>query len=775
MKNFYASYADDDLWLIHALDWIPAQQNIHESQFAIGNGYFGSRGCLEEIPPDAMPGTYLAGVYDKMHAQVAELVNWPNAFNFHLTAKGEKVGVGTMDVISHKRTLNLKKGLLLRHTVYQDSKKSLLDYQSLRFVSMDNKNIGVMQVALTPLDGPCEIDIHTGIDTSVSNSGVLTEGKKRHFRIKELGQYQNAGYLAAQTLEKKYTVLYCSGFYYEMNGKKTFAEDNIFRLKLKKNQTVTFTKIFTIKRLSPDSDLAKNKKESFKAFTKIFRSPFKNLIDDHIRAWSKLWDKADIVIEGTANLQQNLRFNIYHMLICAHTDGGFSSIGARTLSGEGYRGHIFWDTEIFLLPFYLFSFPEVAKNILLYRYRRLDQARHLARAKGYKGCRFPWESADAGTEETPDWAKDIDGSIMKILTHRYEYHITSDISYALYKYYVATGDEPFMRDYGYEILFETARFWASRAVLNKKTHKYDINEVIGPDEFHLKVNNNAYTNVMAKWNMITAHKLFGKIKRIDSSLYLDLKKRLGLKNKEAKDWKRTASLMSVNILHNRLIEQFDGYFRLKKVALSKTDENGIPILSAKLNTQQLDKTQLVKQADTLMLLYLLSDVYSLGTKKTNYDFYIKNTAHESSLSAPIHSLVACACSDLTRAYSLFNVALRADITNLYDNTREGIHGASLGGTWQAVIFGFAGVSITKETLCINPEMPLSWKKMVFSLSWKNNLLQLNLTNDTIGVKVLSKKKEQIKIGIFGKITFIRPHKKYIFTRKKPVLPEKYHY
>lgn len=775
MKDLYSQYVDDELWLIKETEWVRPLQNIRESQFALGNGYLGTRGVLEEIPYDAMPGTYIAGVYDKMISQVAELVNLPNPFNFRFTIKGEKFDLVAMDVLRHKRVLNLNKALLVRHSLYQNNKKSRFDYQSLRFVSMDNKNIGAMQIAITPLDDSCEIDINTGIDTSIYNTGILTEGRKRHFKIKELGQYQNAGYLAVETLEKKHMIIYWAGFYYEIDGKKIFAKDNIFRLKLKKNHTVIFTKIFYIKRFPHDNNLPQYKDESFNKFHKAFHAKFDVLIKNHIRIWEKLWQKADIIIEGTANLQQNLRFNIYHMLICGNNDNGFSSVGARTLTGEGYRGHIFWDTEIFLMPFYIFNFPEMAKNILLYRYNRLDKARELAKKNGLKGAQFSWESADTGEEETPEWAKDLDGSIIKIRTHKMEHHITADISYAVYKYYAVTADEKFMQDFGYEIIFETARYWASRVELNKRKKRYEIKSVIGPDEFHIDVDNNAYTNMMAKWNLIMANKIFYNIKRDSSVVYRLLQKKLGLKDNEAKNWKRIASLLSVTISKDRVIEQFEGYFKLRKVLLTETDENGIPIISKKLRTENLNRTQLVKQADVLMLLYLLADVFSLKTKKANYDFYIKRTLHKSSLSPSIHSIIASECRDLYQAYNLFNVALRMDISNLFGNTKEGIHSASLGGMWQAVIFGFAGVDIKREKLCINPRMPRTWRKMVFSLTWRNSILQLELTNDTIKLKAISDKRKPIEIGIFDKVIWVRPNKNYILKRKKPILAAEYHY
>ena len=768
MKDHYSSlYINDDLWLIKETKWERSLQNIRESQFSLGNGYLGTRGVLEEIPYDAMPGTYIAGIYDRIGSQVAELVNLPNPFNFRFTIKGEKLDVVAMDVLKHRRILNMKKGLLIRHTLYQDSKKNRYDYQSLRFVSMHTKNIGVMQIVITPLDTSCVLDVNTGIDTSVFNAGVLSEGRKKHFRIKEVGQHKNAGYLAVETLEKKHTIIYWSGFYYKLGNKKIFAKENIFRIKLNKGQKIVFTKVFFVKNFPCDNNYADYKQECFKKFYLYFHKKFEDLLNMHIKAWEKLWKKADVIIEGTANLQQNLRFNIYHMLICAPIDEGISSIPARTLSGEGYRGHIFWDADIFLMPFYLFNFPEIAKNMLLYRYKRLEAARNYAKNTGFKGARFPWESADTGEEETPQWARDIDGTIVKIYTHKMEQHITSDIAYAVYKYYLATGDEEFMKRYGYEIIMETARFWASRVEYNPKKEKYEINHVIGPDEFHIDVNNNAYTNMMAKWNLITAYKLCHTLRKHNLSFYKKLKEKIELQEEEIKRWRRIASKISININKERIIEQFEGYFKLDFIPLTHTDENGIPILPPKLKTKDLKKTQLIKQADVLMLIYLLSDVFSPKTVLANFKYYLPRTVHKSSLSPAIHSIIACKCGELHTAYNLFNVSLRADISNLYNNTKEGIHAASLGGTWQAVIFGFAGVDLKEGTISINPSrLPYTWQKIIFSLTWRQYILKLEITNFMIKIKALSKKSKNLRIIIFNKPQILKTNKIYIFRRKR---------
>jgi len=778
IRDFYAPYTEDDLWLIKETTWAKSLQNIREAQFALGNGFIGVRGVLEEIPYDASPGTYLAGIYDKITAQVTELVNFPNPFNFRFTAQGEKIGLGSMDAISHRRTLNTKKGILVRHSVFQDSKKRRYDYQSLRFISTADKNLGVMQIRLTALDSSCSVDVHTGIDTSVFNRGVLTEGRKRHFRVRELGQTKKAGFLIVDTFEKDHTVVYWSGFYYVQGKKKIFAKDNIFTLTLKKNQTVVFTKVFYLNHFPHAKSPLQYKEDSFRRFNKFFHAPFEKLTTRHISAWEALWEKCDILIHGTANIQQNLRFNLYHMLICGPIDKGFSSVGARTLSGEGYRGHVFWDAELFNLPFYLFNFPEIAKNMLLYRYKRLEPARQIAARGGFKGVRFPWESADRGIEETPSWAKDIDGTIIKIHTHEMEYHITANIAYALVQYYTATGDGEFMRQHGYELLFETARFWVSRLEYNSRKKHYEINNVIGPDEFHVGVNNNAYTNMMAQWNISAAYKFFCALKRESPHLCQKVEKKIGMKKGEVQEWKKVASKIYVPInKKKRVIEQFDGFFRLKNVPLVETDENGIPVIPLKARTKNLGKTQLVKQADVLMLLYVLSDKFNAKTKKANYDFYIPRTVHKSSLSPSINSIIACECGDLHRAYNLFNVALRTDISNLFGNTPDGIHAACLGGTWQAVVFGFAGVRIRNQALCINPHMPRSWGKMVFSLAWLGSLVRLELSNNEIKIKIDSKKKKRLEVGVFGRTYSIVTNKTHVFKRKEtghPVKDESYY-
>ncbi len=767
MKDYYSQYNAAYSWLIKEEDWVRSLQGVRESQLALGNGFLGSRAVLEEIPSDAKPGTYIAGLYDKIGSQVSELVNLPNPFYFKIVTDGEKLGIVTMDVVEHRRILNLRHGLLCRRTIFQDSKKRTYDYQSLRFVNMYNKNIGIMQIVFTPLDDGIKASIETGIDTSVYNTGTVTEGRKKHFRIKEVGQINNEGYLIVETFGKLHTVIFRSGFYYETKGKKIAAKDNIFELKLRKKQTIVFTKIFYVDAVSKEKDLSKEKKLSEKKFRKAFHCSFDYLLRRHIRAWEDLWKVADISILGDPEIEKNFRFNIYHMLICAADDNGSSSIGARALTGEGYHGHIFWDSEIFVLPFYIYVLPDVARNMLLYRYRRLDVARAIAKKHGFRGAMFPWESAGSGDDETPDWAKDLDGRIIRIHTGKMEHHITADIAYAFYQYYNTAQDEKFLRDCGYEVLFETARFWASRAEYNKKK-KYEIRHTIGPDEFHTDINNNAFTNMMARQNLLIAYKMFRKLRKSDPVLLGTLIKKIGLSIIEPAQWRNIAARISINMDKKQIIEQFDGYFRKRRVKIHNWDENSLPIATKKITPRDYGKTQLVKQADVIMLLYLLADLFSFKIKKQNYEYYINRTLHKSSLSLPAYAIMAIDIGDKSRAYQFFKTALHIDISNIHNNTNEGIHIASMGGTWQVLINGFAGVKIQREVLSINPKLPRIWQKVLFHLRWIGNLLKLEVENDKIKIQLIPPdKKKKIKIKVFGVLHELAGGKISIFKRKRP--------
>lgn len=769
MKSRIKKYIPDEKWVISVNGWDRDTQSVRESQFTLGNGFIGSRGILEEIPYDAHPGTYIGGVYDRMGSKVSDLVNLPNPISFKISIEGEKLDVSIMPNIKHQRHLNMKHGILARHTIYETAYKDKMDYQSVRFFSMKDKNIAVMRVYLTPLNRPCTITIGSDIDTSVSNVSGISEGRKKHFKVKHVisSEEKHISYIEGQTLISKISVSYAHTLKISLGNKKWFSKEEDLVLKLKKGQTAVFTKFCSIfAQDEPESFDIKNK--TIKTLEKYIALGYDELMQRHCSTWEKLWRQSDIKIKGNQEIQRNLRFNIYHLLIAGIDNDGRSSIGAKTLSGEGYRGHIFWDSEIFMLPFFMFNNPEIARSMLIYRARRLTQAKQLAASKGYRGAMFPWESALYGDEETPSWARNLDGSIIKIHTHEMECHITADIAYAVHKYYVATDDENFMLRYGYELIFETARYWVSRVKYNKKRRKYDIRGVIGPDEFHENVDNNAYTNMLAGWNLFIAYGLFMKMRKRLAKHHAAIINKLNLTDEEIKKWKNIAENMYKNIRKDRVIEQFEGFFKKTKIKITELDENFMPLMPRNIKLKNIGNYQIVKQADVLMLFYLLCDIYDLKTKRANYDFYAPITVHKSSLSPTTHSIIASEIGQAHKAYRYFLITLNTDIADLHRNTKDGIHAANLGGMWQAMIHGFAGMRVMKETLSFNPRLPKEIKGMSFSVLWKGFAFIVKIYNDSLSIKCASKKKNKgsVRLKIFGKLYNIYAGKILNFEKSK---------
>lgn len=761
MKDYFEKYLSGDDWLIHEDKWDPKWQAVRETQFTLGNGWLGSRGVLEELPYDSYSGTYIANIFDKTAAQVTELANVPNPVVFAVASDGEKLDVVGMDVLKHKRILDIKQGLLYRKTLYSNSKKQRFLYQSLRFFSMQDKGVGVMRIYITPLDASANLTVMSRVDTSVTNKGVLTEGRKRHFLVHEVQNLGDSNYACVRTLEKSVLVAYASSLEVAIGKKKYKTGDVSFPLRLKKRQTVKFTKIFAI-----NTSCRENIKEkTIEDMRKSVKIGFDKLVAGNAKAWDEKWNVSDIKMGGDPETTKTMRFNIYHLLICCPEDE-VANIGAKTLSGEGYRGHIFWDSEIFILPFYLYTNPVAARNMLLYRYERLSAAREIAKRKGYKGTMFPWESADTGFDATPTWYKNFDGSIIRIYTMQREHHITSDIAYAVMHYYTATKDEKFLLEYGLEMIFECARFWASRVEYKKKKKIYEINNVIGPDEFHEDVNNNAYTNVMAIHTLDMAVLLYNRYRRKRSAIIKTLSKRINLTEKEPKEWINVVSKMRPIIpKENKLIEQFDGYFKRKDVRITSLDNNLMPMFPKELKLKEIGKTQLVKQADVVMLLYLLGDLFDLKTKKNNYKYYSKRTLHKSSLSPSIHAIMGAEIGDYTRAYQYFLISACADLRNVHGNTVDGIHAASCGGTWQALINGFGGMRVKRGSLFLNPKLPSHWKSLSFNIKWHGYNLSVVAYRDRIRLRFISKNKtDKLRLRVYNSLKELSANKWSIFSK-----------
>ncbi len=746
MSDLLPSAQNDD-WFIMEPDFDAKNQGISESILALGNGYLGRRAALEEFPPGCRPGTYIAGLFDRAQAQVTQLVNIPNPV--HLRIRVGEMDLALKNRTEHSRALDMQHGVLSRKTVFTTKVNGRIDYRSATFLSMQYKNIGVVRIALTPLDKAVVFTVKDRIDGSVVNHDATQKKDIVHIDVADVGESEGICYLAAETKDRKIPIVVASHLgavfdcktdtsgvietTYRVHAKKITRE---LKIKLDKGQTVHLMKVFYIRHFASGAKLETVRKQVIAIVRKAVARRYENLLAGHIKAWEEKWQAADIEISGDPAAQKAVRFNVYQLLICANANDS-TSIGAKALTGEGYSGHIFWETEIYLQPFFLYTDPGIVRNLLMYRCRRLDQARKKAKDCGFKGALFPWESADTGEEVTPSWAKGNFGRIIRILTGEQQHHIVSDIAYAVMNYWRATRDKTFMKRYGLELVFETARFWQSRVVYNKTLDRYEIRQVIGPDEFHESVHNSAYINIMAAWNLKFARDLFMEFNKTAAETIEHLRRDFYLTEDEVSEWGTIGDKLYVS-RNGMLLEAHDGYFKREEIDIEKTT-HGFPIFPREIpRGTRLQKTQLIKQADVVLLLHLLTNLFSMDEIKANLDYYEKRTLHQSSLSCPIYSLVASEIGDAQVAYRYFRHASLVDLANIH-GSNSGIHIGACGGTWQALIFGFAGLRIRGDKFLFEPCLPEHWSGMAFKINWRGSLFYCKITRQGQSIEIIKLK------------------------------------
>jgi kojibiose phosphorylase len=775
MNQNLAKYLSPSEWHVLELGLDPEKQAAMESLFTLGNGYIGSRGVLEEIPRGSRPGTFFAGLFDATGAQVTELVNAPNPIALQVAMGGEKLGLVSMDVLEHRRVLDMRHGALFRETLYRTVVgKRRVRYQSLRFFSMANPHVAALRVAITPIDHAMTFTVRSAVDTSATNLGLVTEGNKRHFHIEHHESVKAVYYLCTKTLENEVLISYASMLTTTRNGRSRRQPRRIFEISLAKNQTCVLTKYFAFF-TSRDVAPRRIRSKTLHTLTRSAKAGFGTLFNQHIKKWKDLWDVSDIQVEGDTDLQRALRFNIYHLLIAGSTHTpDLTSIGARCLSGEGYRGHVFWDMEIFVLPFFIHTAPDLARKFLMYRFHHLDSARENAVKRGYAGAMFPWESADTGKDETPTWHKDFDGKIIEIHTKQQEHHITADIARAVSYYFRATDDTKFMLHAGLEMLIESARFWASRAEYSRQKRCYVINGVIGPDEFHEDVNNNAYTNLMARRNLKNARMWYEHLRRSHPGKVREISARLKLRRSELTRWREIEEKSYLPRKNpTGLVEQFDGYFKKRKYPLPDLDASGLPRFSTQVSLGRLGTTQFLKQADVVMLMYLLPEFFTYDQIRKNFVYYEKRTLHKSSLSVPTHAAVAARVGLRDLAYRYLQISANTDLKDIYGNTQEGIHAASLGGTWQAVVMGFGGLSLRGGILHLDPHLPRQWRSLACKIAWKGGLLAIKVERNALSLQWRREKPikkgglRTLPIRVYGALHRLKPDKPYIFPQRRP--------
>jgi kojibiose phosphorylase len=755
----------DDKWLIFQNEYNTEVNPRYETLFTLTNGYMGVRGTFEEGSEGERSGNFIAGIFDKSDAQVREIVNAQNWLRIKLYVEGEELSLDKCQLIEFKRILDMKKGILFRSMLIKDSKDRITRIEGYRFISRSDLHRSAIKLFVTPVNYSGVVGIESIIDGTVLNSADSPKHRVKHLKVADNSSLNKSGvYLETATIDDDIRIATGSAvrlYHYEDKEKNNIAkfkrflplgERSIeyFEFDGTENKTVVIDK-FIITYTSRDVKKGLLKSTVEKELFAFAGEGIDKELQRHIEVYEELWSVADINIEGDEEADKALRFNIFHLMSSVNENDPMVSIAAKALHGEGYKGHVFWDTEIFMLPFFIYVHPKAAKTLLMYRYNMLDAARKNAALNGYKGAQYPWESADTGEEETPKWGFDYMGNPVRIWTGDLEHHITADIAFAVWEYFRATEDIEFMLNYGAEIIFETARFWVSRCEYVKELDRYEINNVIGPDEFHEHVDNNAYTNYLAKWNIKKGLELINMLKEKYPEHYYAISNKICLTNEEMEKWKEVEEKIYIPYdKDKKLIEQFEGYFDKKDYVIDKFDENNMPIWPEGVDITKLGDTQLIKQADVVMLMLLLGEEFDEETKRINYEYYEKRTMHKSSLGPSMYAIMGLKVGDHKNAYQSFMRSANVDLVDNQGNTKEGLHAASAGGTWQVAVFGFGGMEIDKEgALNINSWLPEKWDKLSYKVFWKGNLIEVIVTKQEVTVKKL-KGKGNIKVKVKGK-------------------------
>jgi trehalose/maltose hydrolase-like predicted phosphorylase len=721
-----------DNWHVVEETFNPSKLHHSETIFTIGNGYLGTRCAFEEMYPGEMRATFLHGVFDDVPVVFTELANTPDWLEMEILLGGERFTLDQGTVLSFHRTLNLKTATLTREVRWKSPRGRITHLLFERFASLADEHLCAVRATVTPENYSGRVEIRSGINGEMDNLSF------KHWAWLEQGTRGREAWLHCQTRATEIELGMAIHLSMTVAGEST----RVTRWDVQNHPTlVAFSDVksgesaVAVKWITQytSRDVKNPLKSARSALKKVAGREWAQVWENHCQAWEADWERSDVVIEGDDEAQLAVRFNLFQLLIAAPRHDEHVNLGAKTLSGYGYRGHSFWDTEVFMLPFFIHVRPEIARLLLSYRWHNLSGAKAKAAGNQFRGAQYPWESAATGEEVTPTWVPDPGDrtKLIRIWTGDIEIHISADVSYGIWKYWKSTGDDAFLLERGAEVILETARFWASRAEWQDDLQRYEISDIVGPDEYHDHVDNNVYTNAFARWNMQTALDLKDWLETSHPEQWRKINRRVRLQPKEMKQWQFVIDHIYMPYdPETKLVEQFEGYFQRKDIDIPSLEPRTESLQSI-FGIEGVNETQILKQPDVLMLMYLMPDLYDFETVKSNYAYYTARTDHTfgSSLGPSIQAIMACRVGD-PGAYEHFMRAARADLFDVRNNAGDGIHGASAGGLWQAVVFGFAGLEWTEDGWKANPHLPEYWKRVSFKIMDHGKELSFDVTRDS---------------------------------------------
>lgn len=749
-------------WTITETTFSKETNYRNETTFALSNGYIGTRGTFEEAydfdVDTGLEGNFINGFYESEQIRYGEanfgspllsqsLLNLPNLKGIRLTLEDEVFDMQEGTIEDYSRTLHMRDGVLIRKLRWTSPKGKKIELETRRMVSFTQKNIMATRYVVTSVNYTGKIELCSDLQAHVENhtrkTNPIVDYGPFGCKLQANSLYAEDGLLFYQGITETSKLSVACGSIHKCSDSQSNSQASVGDLEAEvtyttaivPGQEVSLEKFICY---TSDLDMDKGTMETFvkKELQLAYDTGYDNFESIQKKYVQDFWEQADVIIKGNEELQQGMRFNLFHIMQSAGRDGR-TGMGAKGLSGEGYEGHYFWDTEMYVLPVFVYTDPQLAKKLLDYRYLTLPQARDRARILGHeKGALYAWRTIN-GEEASTYYPL---GTA--------QYHINADIAHALQMYVDITGDTAYMEEKGAEILIETARVWADvGSFAPTKGGKYCICAVTGPDEYNVLVDNNFYTNLMARENLRDACKAIVYLKEKAPQVYQNLADRLGLLEEEFELWDKIAENMYFPYDEERQIHPMDDAFMMRK----PWDESKIPPekrawLYENYHPLFIMRHRMSKQADAILGMYLHSNYFTKEELRRNYDFYQEVTLHHSSLSTCIFGIVACEIGYYEEAYRYFAQSARMDLDDYHNNFYAGIHAANMAGTWQAIVNGFAGLRTNGDCLKLSPYLPQGWEGYQFPIQYKGCMLQVDVSKSQVEITLLKGPQLEFFIG-----------------------------
>jgi len=746
-------------------EWSIVEKGFHkeniltsESIFSIGNGAMGQRANFEEnYSGESFQGSYIGGIYYPDKTRVgwwkngypeyfAKVLNAPNWIGINVKINGKALDLNECKVLEFERRLNMKEGFLTRSFTAEFPNKDQIKVHSTRFLSLDINEIGAIKYSITPLNFSGDIEFNPYIDAGIINEDSNYD--EFFWEILQMEEGRNEAFILSKTKKTEFHVstgmkleFALNEFEIEVPYEKEIKEKSIsfkYKTTVKKGDTFTIYKYggYVQSMNHPKEELIFT---SQKNLQKAVIIGFDNLLEKQQNTWADIWETADIVIEGDLKAQQAIRFNIFQLNQTYIGKDSKLNIGPKGFTGEKYGGSTYWDTEAYCIPFYMSTKDKnAAKNLLLYRYNHLDKAIENAEKLGFKNgaALYPMVTMN-GEECHNEWEITFE-----------EIHRNGAMVYAIYNYVNYSGDYNYIPQYGMEVMIAIAKFWQQRATFSTDKNKYVILGVTGPNEYENNVNNNWYTNYLAKWCIEYALENLNNLKANFKEDYQRVISKTNLSKEEINEMRKVADTMYFpSDKKNNLFLQQDGFLDKELIPVSELDTSQRPI-NQKWSWDRILRSPYIKQADVLQGIYFFEDHFDDELIKDHFDFYEPLTIHESSLSPCVHSILASKINRIDKAYEMYLRTARLDLDDYNHEVHEGLHITSMAGTWLAIVQGFGGMRNFNGELAFHPQIPKEWKSYSFKINFRGNTIKVY--KDHKGSKFSNESGTPVEIVVNGK-------------------------